>query len=132
MKRILIPIDGSERSLHSIDWAISIIAPHEAKIYVITVLDKQDEIRYAEEHGKRKPHPEDILAPAKEKLKQYSYHTETRYGSPGKEILKYAEDAAIDQIIMTKSTKKDWTRFIGSVTTYVVQNAKHIVTIVPE
>ena len=132
MKRILIPIDGSERSLHSLDWAMSILGPHEASFYVITVMDKQDEVRYAEQHGVRKPNPEDILAPAKQKLREYDYHTEVRYGAPGKEILKYAEEADINQIIMTKSTKKDWTRTIGSVTTYVVQHAKHIVTIVPE
>ncbi len=132
MKRILIPVDGSERSLHSLDWAITILGPHEASFYVITVMDKQDEVRYAEQHGKRKPIPEEILAPAKQKLREYNYHTEVRYGAPGKEILKYAEEAQIDQIIMTKSTKKDWTRIIGSVTTYVVQHAKHIVTIVPE
>lgn len=132
MKRILVPIDGSERSLHSLDWVISILGPHEASIHVITIMDKQDEVRYAEQHGKRKPIPEDILAPAKAKLREYDYHTEVRYGTPGKEILKYAEQAQIDQIIMTKSTKKDWTRIIGSVTTYVVQHAKHIVTIVPE
>lgn len=132
MKRILIPVDGSERSLHSIDWAVSILAPHEASFYIVTVMDKADEIRYAEQHGTRKPNPEDILEPAKKKLREYHFHTEVRYGPPGKEILKYAEEAGIDQIIMTKSTKQNWTRIIGSVTTYVVQHAKHIVTIVPD
>lgn len=133
-KRILVPLDGTERSLHSLDLIKSIYSNKEVEIILMNVkelivmngLVLQDELRRSEEVAKR------ILSEGERLLKGYEVKTYFTYGYAGEEILKTAKEEFIDVIIMTKSTKKGFTRVIGAVTTSVVKKASCIVMIVPE
>lgn len=133
-KRILVPLDGTERSLHSLDLIKSIYSNKEVEVTLMNVkelvvmngLILQDELKRSEEIAKR------ILSEGERLLEGYKTKTYFTYGYAGEEILRTAKEEFIDVIIMTKSTKKGFTRVIGSVTSSVVKKASCIVMIVPE
>lgn len=132
-RKILIPIDGSERSMHSLEFvkeifpkgSVDIIIMNVKELVLINEMIVADEIKLAQELGK------DILDAAKEKMKDYKTETYFAFGYPADEIIKKAKEENIGIIVMTKSTKKGLTRMIGSVTVNVVKRAKCIVMIVP-
>ena len=132
-RKVLIPIDGTERSMHSLDFvkeifpkdSVEILLMHVKELVLINEMIVADEIKFAQELG------EEILEAAKEKMKDYNTETYFTFGYPGDEIIKKANEENIGVIVMTKSTKRGLTRIIGSVTTNVVKRAKCIVMIVP-
>lgn len=132
-RKVLIPIDGTERSMHSLDFvkeifpkdSVEILLMHVKELVLINEMIVADEIKFAQELG------EEILEAAKEKMKDYNTETYFTFGYPGDEIIKKANEENIGVIVMTKSTKRGLTRMIGSVTINVVKRAKCIVMIVP-
>lgn len=132
-RKVLIPIDGTEKSMHSLEFVREIFPKDSVEILIMNVKELvlinemivADEIKFAQELG------EEILEAAKEKMKDYKVETYFTFGYPGDEIIKKANEENIGVIVMTKSTKKGLTRMIGSVTTNVVKRAKCIVMIVP-
>lgn len=132
MKNLLLPIDGSERSLRSVELVKEIYKPSE--VYINILMVREDVIG---------PLPEQSLEPnqglAREKMQEvaglldgYNINPEIIFGRAGEEIVRYAKREDIDIIIMTKSTKKGWIQTIGSVTAYVVKYAPCMVLIAPE
>ncbi len=132
-RKVLIPIDGTERSMHSLEFvkeifpkdSVEIIIMNIKELVLINEMIVADEIQFAQELGS------EILEAAKEKMKGYKTETYFTFGYPGDEIIKKATEENIGIIVMTKSTKRGLTRMIGSVTTNVVKRAKCIVMIVP-
>lgn len=132
-RKVLIPIDGTERSMHSLDFvkeifpkdSVEIIIMNVKELVLINEMIVADEIKLAQELGK------EILEAAKEKMKDYKTETYFTFGYPGDEIIKKANEENIGVIVMTKSTKRGLNRIIGSVTNNVVKRAKCIVVIVP-
>ena len=132
-RKVLIPIDGTERSMHSLEFvkeifpkdSVEIIIMNVKELVLINEMIVADEIKFSQELG------EEILEAAKEKMKDYKTETYFTFGYPGDEIVKKATEENIGIIVMTKSTKRGLTRMIGSVTTNVVKRAKCIVMIVP-
>jgi len=133
-KNILIPLDESKRSLHSIDFvksffssdSVNITLMHVKDLVVINSFSYENEIDTAAKNGER------VLDRAKFLLKDYQVETFFTFGHPSKEILAKAEQDNIDIIVMTKSTKKGLTRIIGSVTSAVVKDSECVVMIVPQ
>lgn len=132
MRRLLLPIDGSERSLKSIELVKSLYLPETVKVSIIMVREDLDAILEDDQLEVAKQETMPILLKAAESLDDYSVNCEVIPGKAGEEILNYAEEHYTDFIIMTKSTRHGWSRMIGSVSTYVVKYAKCIVVIVPE
>ena len=132
MKKILIPLDGTERSMHSIDLVKNLYKKDEIEITLLYIKEDvknmimEDDLIAAEKDMQK------MIAPAVKELAGYKLNCEFGLIDPGTEIVKRAVMNSIDIIIMTKSTKKGLTRMIGSVTSYVVRNAPCIVMIVPE
>ena len=132
-RKVLIPIDGTEKSMHSLDFvkeifpkdSVEIIIMNVKELVLINEMIVADEIKLAQELGK------EILEAAKEKMKDYKIETYFTFGYPGDEIIKKANEENIGVIVMTKSTKRGLNRIIGSVTNNVVKRAKCIVVIVP-
>lgn len=133
-KKILIPIDGSEKSLIALNYLKNNFKPEDVEVTVINVreivfingLAVQEEIKDAEIIGKS------ILRDASEKIEEFNCKREFAFGYAGDQILNYAEDNNVDIIIMAKNTKKKFTALVGSVTEHVVKRAKCIVIIIPE
>lgn len=133
-KKILVPIDGTERSMHSLEFIKGIFKKDEVEVEIMNVkelvfidgISLAEEIKNSENLGRR------ILDKAAEIMGEYDVKVYFTFGYPGDEIIRKAKEDNVDFIVMTKSTKKGLTRMIGSVTASVVKQAKCIVMIVPE
>ena len=134
MRKVLIPVDGTARSLKSIELVKNLYKPGEVSITLMMV---------RENYISSAPHaivPVDLDAgEASEKMKEiaamipeYDPQISIVLGLAGDKILECAKKDDIDLIIMTKSTKKGWLQAIGSVTTQVVKYAPCMVLIAPE
>lgn len=132
MKKILLPIDGSDRSRKSVDFVKGFYSPQGVDLTVVTVREDMEFIRSEEELQDARNEVTPLLAAIADKLSGYSVKTQVLFGKAGEEILNYAEHNGTDIIIMTKSTRTGWSRIIGSVTSHVVKYANCIVVIVPE
>lgn len=133
-RKVLVPIDGTERSKHSLEFIKSIFPSDKVELIIMNVKELvfingmiiSDELTAAKEMGDR------ILNEALKEVPEYKAETYFTFGYPGDEIVKKAKEDDIDIIVMTKSTRKGLTRMIGSVTVNVVKHAKCSVMIVPE
>ncbi len=133
-RKVLVPIDGTERSKHSLEFIKSIFPSDKVELIIMNVKELvfingmiiSDELTAAKEMGDR------ILNEALKEVPEYKSETYFTFGYPGDEIVKKAKEDDIDIIVMTKSTRKGLTRMIGSVTMNVVKHAKCSVMIVPE
>ena len=131
-KKILIPLDGTERSMHSIDLVKNLYRQDEVEIILLYVKEDVNNVIMEYDLAAAEKDMQRLTAPAVKELMGYKLTCEFGLIDPGSEIVKRAIMNSIDIIIMTKSTKKGLTRMIGSVTSYVVRNAPCIVMIVPE
>ena len=132
MKRILIPLDGTERSMHSIDLVKNLYKKDEIEITLLYIKEDVKNMIMEDDLVAAEKDMQKMVAPAVKELAGYKLSCEFGLIDPGTEIVKRAIMNSINIIIMTKSTKKGLTRMIGSVTSYVVRNAPCIVMIVPE
>ena len=122
MKKVLLPIDGSERSARALDMAKTICDPGEVQIHIVKVIPSQLYMR-DEESKVQSAIDQSQLESAAVSLMEYNVHTKILRGSsPGVEILDYAKEKGIDTIIMTRSSRGPLRR-MGSVATYLVKNA---------
>lgn len=135
MKKILIPIDGTERSEKSIEFVLKIFPKESVDITLMNVKElvltntyvfDGDEVKNAENRAKH------LLETTKEKLEGYRVDTFFSFGNAGRDIIEKSIVDKYDAIVMTKSTKKNFIDSIGSVTNYVVKKSKCTVIIVPE
>ena len=133
-KKILIPIDGSDRSLISLNYLkdnfkpeeVEVVLMHVREIVFVNGMAVSEEVKDAEAIGKR------ILNKVKEKIEEFDCKKEFSFGYAGDEIVRYAEENDIDIILMAKNTRKKFTALVGSVTAHVVKRAKCVMIIIPE
>ncbi|WP_101773154.1 universal stress protein [Peptostreptococcus faecalis] len=134
IKKILVPIDGTERSMHSLDYIKEVYEPEQVQISIINVkevvfvdgISISDEIKNSEKFGR------ELLEKARKVMDGYDVNLYFTFGYAGDEIVRRAKDEKVDMIVMTKSTKKGLTRMLGSNTAYVLKHANCTVTIIPE
>lgn len=134
--KILVPLDGSERSMHSLDWLKRFFSSEEAEITLLTVM----EVHYNPEmpgmetisYNASKERSTQTLDAAEDLLAGYTVNKLSGPGSSADVILKQAKEGSFDLIIMTKSSVKGFTRLIGSVTSKVVRDSEVAVIVVPQ
>lgn len=134
VRKILVPIDGTERSMHSLDFVKGSYDKDEVSVSIINVkelvfidgISMSDEIKTSEMVGK------ELLEKAKSYLEGYDVKGIFAFGYAGDEIVRRSKEEGTDLIVMTKSTKKGLTRIIGSCTSYVLKHAEAAVLIIPE
>lgn len=132
MKKILIPLDGTERSMHSIDLVKNLYKKDEINVILLYIKEDVRNMIMEEDLAAAEREMQGMTAPAVKELAGYNVSCEFGLIDAGTEIVKHALMNDVDIIVMTKSTKKGLTRMIGSVTSYVVKNAPCVVMIVPE
>ncbi|MCJ7854861.1 universal stress protein [Lachnospiraceae bacterium NSJ-143] len=134
MKKILLPIDGTRRSMESAEFITENYRPDEVDIEAITV--REDSYAYAMSQIAAKRVEREtmhIFDDIDRILAGYSVKKHVLVGrSAGAEIVGFAHENNIDMIVMTKSTKKGIKRFLGSVASYVVRHSGCTVFSVPE
>ena len=132
MKKILLPVDGSERSRQTVELVKSLYGFDTVEITVVIVREDLEAMRSTYDLNAAKEEVKPFLDEILTQLEGYSVTERVLFGRAGEEILNYAHENDIDIIIMTKSTRSGLSRIIGSVAMHVVKYAKCIVMIVPE
>ena len=122
MKRILLPIDGSDRSRRTIRMLRFLYRPEDVKVILVTVVPREERLESEYIRKRVKDASDGIFSAALEQLEGYSVETVLLEGSPGAEIVRYAETRPVDQIIMTRSSRGPLRR-LGSVASYIVRRA---------
>lgn len=133
-KKILMPIDGSERSMKSLNFIKDVYSVDDVDITIINIKELVfvDGISVSDEIKNSEGIAREILRKAKEQIDEYNVDVSFEFGYAGDEIVRKAQEGDYDVIVMTKSSKKGLHKIIGSCTAYVVRNAPCTVVIVPE
>lgn len=144
MKKILLPIDGSPRSLAHHSGGEAIFSPEDAEITILLVTpdprpskmtDENDEVQPMGDHdeiavdAQAAEESRQLLKSFARMLPDHKVEVALRFGSPGPEIIHFAKEGAFDHILMTRSSRGS-TQKLGSVSTYIVSNASFITTTV--
>lgn len=134
-KKILVPLDGTDRSMHSIDWLKKLFKADKVTITLMTIREivmANDMTITNSTIEQAQKDMDEILDKAEKKLEGYEVEKYSDFGSAPDKILLKSKLDNYDIIIMTKSNKKGLARIIGSVTNKVLKNADTLVIVVPE
>ena len=133
MKKILLPLEETDRSLTALSYVTRNFTPEQAEIVVMMTDDTVEEYSTNKEPGLA------ALAVLDEKLDAIAASLEgykvtklPALGKAGKRIVRAARETGSDMIAMTKSSKDDNLSTLGSTTQYVITNAPCDVVIVCE
>ncbi len=122
MKKILLPIDGSQRSARTIDMLKHSYRPDEAEVTLVMVEFRDERVEMSkifEKYTEEAKHQLETLAAT---LEGYTVHTELLFGTPGPEIVRYAKKEKFDLIMMTRSSRGPLQK-LGSVASYIAKKA---------
>lgn len=125
--KILIPVDGSENSNRTLDWATSILHQDNSRFYLLTVLT--DSVA----PDAKLPEALAVLDEARNRLERAGFtvdKSEYMTGDPIRSICRYAEDENVDQILMGSHGRSGLAKvLLGSVSEGVLEHAKRPVFI---
>jgi len=132
--KILVPLDTTERSMHSLNWLKIFFSKNDIEITLMNVKEVvlTNDMAIGDKFEVLAKESELSLDKAEKELEGYEVKKITTLGYAADQILKEAKEDNYDIIIMTKSTKKGIPRMIGSVTRKVVRNAQVPVIVLPE
>lgn len=120
MKQVLLPIDGSARSLRTIHLVRQMYSCLEVRITILMVLPGH--ASQSLECQRRERNAQDQMDTFAALLPDYRVDTVIRWGNPGPEIVTFAQLGGFDTIVMTRSSRGPIRR-LGSVAAYIVRNA---------
>lgn len=115
MMKLLLPIDGSPRSLRSIETITRIVPPEKASITILTVAPGLESARTETEVLGALELYASILDP-------YEVKTVFLRGIAGPVIVQYAKEEKFDAIVMTRSSRGPMHK-MGSVSSHVAKHA---------
>ncbi|AGN02128.1 UspA domain-containing protein [Salinarchaeum sp. Harcht-Bsk1] len=125
--QFLLPTDGSDGTDRAIDHSLELAGTYDATLHVLSVLDDASLTSVSEEAATevladREAAVEAVANAAREA--GVDVVTSVREGSPHREILAYADEAAVDVIVMGTHGRSGVGRvLLGSVTERVVRDA---------
>ena len=122
--KVLIPLDGTETSLYSIQWFKKFFAPNMAEVTLINVIEGLNgkELCSVKELEISLRKSINILSQGEGSLKDYTVKKASALGISSFMILKEAKEG-YDMIIIAKSNIKGLIKFVGSVTTKVIRDS---------
>lgn len=125
MKNVLLPLDGSARSLRTIDMLKQIYSPEQVAVTLVMVLSDQMHIdgQFERERIRRKAEQE--MATFAALLEGWTVDTVLLRGNPGPEVVQFAREKGYDTLIMTRSSRGPLQK-LGSVATYIVRHAQFL------
>jgi nucleotide-binding universal stress UspA family protein len=139
-REILVPIDGSEPASDALAFALEHHPDADITAYYVTDIppfqgDQSFEpVKYESDiYEAQKEHAKQVLKDAEQMAREHDAEIgiDRERGYPRDEIIEYAEDHDIDQIIMGSHGRTGLTRlFVGSVAETVTRQAPVPVTIV--
>ena len=133
-KRLLLPLDGSDRDLIALNYVRHNFNPKETDVVLLNVGEIVfiNGIVVPEILTENKNSGNDILNKAYIELSEFNCEKEFAFGYVDKEILDCAQIKNIDAIVMSKNTKKKFVAIVGSVTAKVIKKAKCTVIVLPQ
>ena len=132
MKRILLPLEETDRSLKALQYVIENYTPDQAEVVLLMV---DESIRYgvkSENEAAVLKELDEKLELIKASLEGYKVITKSSVGKAGVAIVRAARDTTSDMIVMTKSSKDDMLSCVGTTADYVLTNAPCDVLIISE
>jgi nucleotide-binding universal stress UspA family protein len=135
IRRVLLGYDGSAGADHAFEFALDLVRKYGAELHVLTVArppEFGDEVETMAvlEHSRR--HSDRLLAPIMSKLAHETVktHFHVAVGHPAEQIVRYAEEHAIDHIVVGHRGRTLFERWlIGSVARQVIAYAHCAVTV---
>lgn len=132
VKKILLPLDGSKRSLDAINMVKSLFGGSELEIHLLHVVETEY-ITIPGIEEKATEISKDILDKAADLLSGYNTAKVGMSGVAYKDIVEYADKESVDMIVMTRTGVSGLQRYlVGSVTSKVISGSSVPVLIVPE
>jgi nucleotide-binding universal stress UspA family protein len=136
--RVLVPTDGDAGVEQALDHALRLADDHDATVHALSVVDQRLTRAAADAReevlGRLREQSEDAVAAVADRVEAAGLAAETvvREGVPDKEIVEYADEAAIDVVVIGTygRTGRDRLANLGSVTERVVENADRPVFVV--
>ncbi len=135
-KRILIPIDKSDKTLKSLETVKDLFSKDDVQIVLLHVIDEFNvsAVDYVSpefiDSVTELSHT--VLARAAEQVSEYDVEKISTLGTPAKVIFETVEKNNIDLILMTKTGSGIVDKYIlGSVTSKVVKKADVPVMVIP-
>ena len=124
IKKILVPLDASENSLRSLDYAVDLAQKYNAEITGLNVIPNMPEMfRDAPPYSeKAQKDAGNMMTEAKKRTseKNVKFQDKIVRGSAGKELVKFAEENNFDLIIIgSRGIGSVKEAFLGSVSNYI-------------
>ena len=132
MKKILLPLEETDRSLKALHYAKNKYTPQEAEFVLLMVDERLGYSVKTEVEAEAVRELEDKLRLIAAALEGYRVTLATAVGKAGLRITRCARETGCDLIIMCKSSKEDMLNSVGTTTEYVINNAPCEVLIVSE
>lgn len=132
MKKILLPIEDTERSLKALQYVKKHYAPEEAEIVLMMIDENLGSSVRSEAETEALKALEGRIETAAELLEGYKLTRLSAVGKAGVRITRAARETGADLIVITKSSKPDMLSSIGTTAEYVINNAPCEVMIVCE
>jgi len=132
MKRILLPLEETDRSLKALHYVVKNYKPNAAEIVLLMI---DESVGYSVKKDAEEAARKDLdekLGIIKDALDGYKVTVRSDVGKAGLKIVRAARETGSDLIVMTKSSKDDMLSSIGTTTEYVINNAPCQVLIVSE
>ncbi len=142
--KVLVPLDGSEKSTHSLLWLKKFFTKDEAEVTLLNVIELSAYIPQMSSFGESplydfselyeisKKRSTETVDEGEKMLEGYHVTKLSLEGQSGGVILDTAKEGGFDMIVMTKSSVMGLSRLIGSVTSKVVRDTEVAVVVVPE
>lgn len=132
MKRVLLPMENTQRSLSALQFFKKTYKSDEAEVVIMMVDESLSYAARPDEEEQALRMLSDKLDLIENELKAYKVIKRAATGKAGVKIVRVANDVGADEIIMTKSSKEDMLSAIGRTADYVINNATCPVVIVSE
>ena len=136
MRRILLGYDGSNSASHALDFAVDLARRYGAELHVLAVVrppEFGDEVETESVIENSRRHYEQVLEPVKARLASESIKAvfHVAVGHPAEQLVRYAEQQAIDHIVVGHRGHTLFERWlIGSVARQVIAYAHCAVTVI--
>jgi nucleotide-binding universal stress UspA family protein len=132
MKKILLPLEDTERSLKALHYVRKHYPPSDAELVLMMVDERLGYSVKSEAETQALKELDDKLELIAQTLEDYKVSTLSAVGKAGIRVTRAARETGADLIVMTKSSKADMLSSIGTTTEYVINNAPCDVVIVSE
>ncbi len=132
MKKILLPIEETQRSLKALHFVKTHYSPEDAELVLMMADESQTYTLRSEAEAAAAKALDEKLALIAESLEGYKLTLLSAVGKAGVRITRAARETGADLIVMTKSSQEDMLSSIGTTAEYVINNAPCDVIIVCE